>query len=73
MANAIVERLTSAPCCASCKHWSKHTVVSLGPAVGWCEVNYQHEMGGSRSRMQTLDLAVCSKWQAKEDTPDNAA
>lgn len=54
-------------CCATCKHWKD---VMSQKNTGKCEwapegetFNFvEHGVG-----IQTLDLALCSKWQHKED------
>jgi hypothetical protein len=50
-------------CCATCKHWIAPLVVFGGLktedfSARECSVN---------NRMVTLDLALCSRWEEKED------
>src|SRR5688572_14175817 len=48
-------------CCATCSYWSQD---SVKPQAGQC--NFSLDSGQHRN-LPTLDLAVCSKWQDKEE------
>ena len=56
-------------CCATCRHWDQHPG-SGDDAVGWCNRNRDRNVGGEQPRKQTLDLALCTKWEKSENADE---
>ena len=54
-------------CCATCKHWQN--AEGEQSAHGYCDMNTypRPDLDTFWVPMLTLDLAICSKWEAKED------
>lgn len=48
-----IDALTGAPKCCNCRHW----VAVPGRAIGQC----------TKNKIETLDLARCTRWDAAED------
>lgn len=51
--------------CETCKHWHPHSDVDGHPGAGACGKRANQDRRYMPQTIITLDLSVCSNWQAK--------